>query len=626
MSAPVSGRRNTVRRSSSATCTALRPAPAPSRPRWRSSVSVGRPRAGMTIARGHARPRAGRAAWAGRRASCVVSTAACSSKAPPWSWPTSVTPGAMTQLAGVARSGRAAASWRRRAPTSRAGSAAERAGVAQPAGRVVHQADGQAHRSPGRVVEQPERTERGVDDRPRRLVGAAQHLERGLRRAAPGVSLTSRSPSGGRCRACGHSGDVARCCRARPRASGAWRAPGSTADPRRAGRRRSRRRRRTAPTSPAPTAVSDAWADHPKRPPADGRVERERAGGQVGDDRDGRRWRCGRTRGRRRRRRRRAEERRGPPSASWAGAAASSSASPTSAAGSCSSCSTASATLPSAARAAALRAPAGARRPTATGRWPSPRRRSAGPPATAAAGPRRRPARRRAAARRSVRGRRRTRRPSWTTMRAAAVAVEPAPRGMVTSTVTARSACSRDWVGPRSGSGPPASQPPPGADPQLARARRGRSPRSGRVGADVQAAEVDGDAGRSTTMRSVGLPRSACAGRAGSPVAAPARRPRRGPGPGPPGPLPTMAVIAGAPPARRRRRTRRGHPGRPGRRSRRRAGAARRPGRCRPSTSASARTSARPRARSASSASVSGGAIAARKPPERRPRRPRRAR
>ena len=78
------------------------------------------------------------------------------------------------------------------------------------------------------------------------------------------------------------------------------------------------------------------------------------------------------------------------------------------------------------------------------------------------------------------------------TTRAAAMAVEPAPRGTVTSTASARSACSRDRPGARSGSGPPASQPP--RAPMRVDTRTARSVAGAEAaGAEVDAAEVDRD-------------------------------------------------------------------------------------------------------------------------------------
>ena len=87
-------------------------------------------------------------------------------------------------------------------------------------------------------------------------------------------------------------------------------------------------------------------------------------------------------------------------------------------------------------------------------------------------------------------GRRRRRARRGVVSRALATAVEPPPQGITTSAVSARSPCSRDRVGPRSGSGPPASQP--SRAPTRSRARTTRSVAAViPSGADVEAAEVD---------------------------------------------------------------------------------------------------------------------------------------
>ena len=154
------------------------------------------------------------------------------------------------------------------------------AGVAQPAGRVVEEADRQPHRRLRRIVEQAEGAEGGVDDRLGRLVGAAQHLERGLAEERGGQC--EQDVDGGRGVEVGPQREIAG--RRRPRRAPPQHRPGRVElEPRRAGRRAVLVG--AEPERPRGTARAEREVGGPAEAARAGRrVDGERPGGQVGDD------------------------------------------------------------------------------------------------------------------------------------------------------------------------------------------------------------------------------------------------------------------------------------------------------------------------------------------------------
>ena len=308
---------------------------------------------------------------------------------------------------------------------------AERARVAQPARRILREAHGQADVARG--VEEAERAEEGVDDRLRGLVGRSQRVERGLaeqrRRdvqdeVAEGGGVERRPQLHvGRCRGAGGAPVQRGPAGLEPypqRPGGRRRRVGAEADPPVAGRRRQRGVR--GPTEPVARRR---------------RVEREGPGGEVGDDRDrvGRDpYRAGIVAAGRWHRRAGA---RAPPWPGSSGARSSSTRRRRAHPGRGAAARSRRRCCRRPRRAGAPRRRCAARRPRATAPPRSPRRRSARPPATAAVAPRPRPARRRASPR-SARARRRTPGRPGRPAAATAAAVEPVPRGIVASTLTAR--------------------------------------------------------------------------------------------------------------------------------------------------------------------------------------------